>query len=62
MGQEMSSKKIDPTLMMAGEDAFWREFDASESQEDRYYVIDQSTGEVIAERARLTKDKKKIKV
>lgn len=58
----MTNKKLDPTLMNAGEEAFWSEFDAAELREDRYYVIDQTTGEVIAEKARLTKNKKKVRV
>jgi len=54
--------KVDPKLMNAGEEAFWREFDQNESHEERYYVIDKNTGDVIVENARLKKGKKKIKV
>lgn len=58
----MAHKKVDPTLMQAGEEAFWKEFDAGEKPEERYYVVDKRTGDVLVQNARLTKEKKKIKV
>lgn len=58
----MTNKKVDQTLMEAGEEAFWKEFDRGEGEEERYYVVDKSTGDVIVENARLTKKRKRVKV
>lgn len=48
--------------MKAGEEAFWKEFDHLDRPEERYYVVDKASGEILVENARLSKDKKKIRV
>ena len=56
------SKKIDDELMHLGDDMFWDEFESLEQVEDRYVVVDTKVGEVVVSSARLTKEKKKIRV
>lgn len=58
----MAAKKVDPTLMKAGEEAFWDRIEELDKPEERYYVIDKATGEIIVQNARLTRGKRKIKV
>ncbi len=58
----MVGKKVDPTLMQAGEDVFWKEFEELDRPEERYYVVDKATGQILVENARLTKGKKKVRV
>jgi hypothetical protein len=58
----MANKKMDPTLMKAGEEAFWKQFDEADRPEERYYVVDKKTGDILVHNARLTKEKRKIEV
>lgn len=57
------AKKVDPTLMAAAEKTFWETMDQLDHPaEERYYVVDKRSGDVIVHNARLTKEKKKIEV
>lgn len=56
------TNKIDPDLMMAGEKAFWEEFEQLDLPEQRYVVVDTKKNEVVVENVRLIKNKKKVKV
>lgn len=58
----MANRKVDPTLMKAGEEAFWKEFDQLDRPEERYYVVDKASGEIIVHNARLVTEKKKVRV
>lgn len=54
-------KKKNPLNKIADE-AFWSEFHEHGYKEERYFVVNTRTGEVIVNSARLTKDKKRVKV
>lgn len=59
----MAQKKMDPQLMQAGEEAFWKKLEELEkSAEERYIVYDKKSGEIIAQNVRLSKEKLKAEV